>query len=88
MLEVLITASIVAGVVAGVFVGLVSLMLFLAGVYAATTVVLDKLTELRNVWLPPKNQIEEAYKDYIQRIRETMVYGAPVFVMTKEEKGR
>ena len=84
MLEVLITASIVAGVVAGVFVGLVSLMLFLAGVYAATTVVFDKLTELRNVWRPPENQIEEAYKDYIQRIRDTATYGAPLFILVED----
>ncbi len=83
MLEVLITVGIVAGVVVGAFVGLVALMLFMAGVYAAAGVALNELTRPRNVWLPPKNQIQEAYKAHIQRSRDTVAYKAPIFRVIK-----
>ena len=85
MLEILVTAGIVAGVVAGVFVGLVALMLFMVGVIATTLSVINWLTGPRKVRQPPENQIEEAYRAYLQQIRDTAVYGAPIFGVTKKK---
>ncbi len=87
MLEILILAGIVVGVVAGVFAGLVVLFMFLVGVMIAADWTLNKITSIgRRPYEPPENQMQEVYKAYTQRIRETMAYGAPLFGMMKKKK--
>ena len=88
MLEILITAGIVVGVIVGVFVGLVALFVFLAGTMGAAWWTLDKITSIDSKpWLPPQHQMQEVYKLYMQSIRDTAAYGAPLFGTMKEKDG-
>ena len=88
MLEILITAGIVAGVIVGAFVGLVALLVFLVGAMVASWWVLDKVTSIGSApWVPSENQTQEAYKAYIENIREAATYGTSLFGPTKKEKG-
>ncbi len=85
ILEALATAGVALAVGVGVLVGLVALLVGSVGVMVAANVVLNELTRPRNAWRPPENQMEEAYKLYIQRIRDTAAYTGSLFVKGKED---
>ncbi len=86
MLEALLILLVGIVVVAVAFVCTVALLVFCVAAMNAATWILDAPWSSRSAWTPPDNQISDAYKARIQRVRGSMAYRAPVFVNPKKHK--